>query len=72
MKSKVLTTVVLFLVSSLGLAASKLAPDLEGVDPSEKIDVIIQFVAPPTPADIAEVTSHGATKKRTLPAIDGA
>jgi serine protease AprX len=50
----------------------KIAPDLEGVDPSSTVDVIVQFAHVPTASHHAMVTSRGGTLKAQLDIVKGA
>jgi len=50
----------------------KIAPDLEGVDPSSTVDVIIQFAHVPTARHHAMVMSRGGNLKARLDVVKGA
>ncbi len=72
MRNTLRTAALLLATASLALAGPKIAHDLEGLDPNETVDVIIQFVEPPDASDLSAVQNQGAALKRSLPAIDGA
>ena len=64
---------VLVLTARLGFsAASKIAPDLEGVDPGSIADVIVQFSSPASPATHAKVFALRGRLKKELLLIKGA
>jgi len=46
-------------VAGLALADPKVAPDFAGHAPQEKMNVIVQFTHPPTPADINNAKGNG-------------
>ncbi len=48
--------------------AAKIAPDLKGIDPASKVDVIVQFKRSTAPSDLA---AYGATNKSDLPLVNG-
>ena len=50
----------------------KIAPDLEGVEPSSTVDVIIQFTHVPTARHHAMVMSRGGSLKARLAVVKGA
>src|ERR1051326_457684 len=49
-------------VSSL-FAAGKLSPDLAGLPPTGNLDVIVQFVSPPSASDLARIAQQGGHLK---------
>src|SRR5689334_11347312 len=66
-----LFTLGLFPFSSL-LAAGKLSPDLGNLPHAASLDVIVQFVSPPTAADLAKITQAGGRIKaqfRNIPDV---
>src|SRR5690242_1893370 len=66
-----LLTLGLLAASGL-LAAGKLSPDLAGLPPATNLDVIVQFVGPPTQADLGRVAQAGGRLKaqfRNIPDI---
>ena len=65
---------IFLLTASIALAQgnSKIAQDLQQIDPKEKVDVIVQFVQPPGQSDFDAVRGHGGQFKKELPAIHGA
>ena len=50
---------------------SKLARDLDGLHPGEKVDVIVQFHQVPSEADFDTVRRKGGNLKKGLPAVKG-
>jgi len=69
----VLNAAAFFLFAMSVLAKHpKMAPDLEGVDPSSTVDVIVQFTHVPTARHHAMVTSRGGTLKAPLDIVKGA
>jgi serine protease AprX len=62
-----------FLLAMPGLAKHpKIAPDLEGVDPSANVDVIVQYTQTPTARHHAKVLSMGGQLKAQLDLVKGA
>src|SRR2546427_12858125 len=53
----------LLAAASLAVAASKVAPDLSGTTASTNVDVIVQFITPPTKAESQQLGSYGQLKK---------
>lgn len=52
--------------------ASKIAPDLQHIDPNTMVDVIIQWRVAPTSGHFQKVHAQGGTDKTQLPFIKGA
>lgn len=52
-------------------AQSKLAPELQGRDAADSVDVIVQFKHAPTDRHFAKVTSKGAEVKAKLSSVKG-
>ena len=50
----------------------KIAPDLDGVEPSSNVDVIVQFAHVPTAKHHAMVTNRGGSLKASLNVVKGA
>ncbi|MFN0168755.1 MAG: S8 family peptidase, partial [Bryobacteraceae bacterium] len=53
-------------------SASKLAKDLNGIDKSKTVDVIVQFSSPLSESHHTKVKQHGGSLKRALGAVKGA
>src|SRR5258708_33966378 len=53
------------------LAGSKKAKDLDGKSSSDQVDVIIQFVQPPTQQHLDKVKNHAGSFKKNLRSVKG-
>src|SRR5437016_7204717 len=63
---------LVLIVGSTLFGASKLSKDLQNLPSSTKMDVIVQFVAPPGSSAINSVTVPGGSLKHQLPRIHAA
>ncbi len=65
---------IFLLTASIAFAQgnSKLARDLDGFHPGEKVDVIVQFHQAPTEKDFHKVRGQSGELKKCLHAVKGA
>ena len=68
-----LTAAIPLLLVLPGLAAErhKHSPELEGLDPNSRVDVIVQFNGAPTERHHQKVRAHGGDLKTALNLVNG-
>jgi len=72
MKSKsALLVVILALASYAEAKKDKLAPELQNQTVSNSVNVIVQFNAPPTAADLTKISNHGGRSSGSIGLVNG-
>src|SRR5260221_7370029 len=68
---KLKLSITLGLLGASSLMGAKLSHDLQNLDPRSSVDVIVQFTAPPSDSDFAEIARGGGRLKKQFPNIRG-